>query len=156
MWGAIDMAKVPLTAKEVNSFSSDKLWVSPCLYLIRNKTDTLSWSSLYQVNGQRREMGLVSVTDVSLSEARPLVDVTVKRLVTNGHTTVSPETKRALAALLDFAVNLGTTRSPVKTAITTLCNSLVSSYANRKAKLIFLDPPDPISLSALGVVDDHS
>ena len=73
MWGAIDMAKAPLTAKEVNSFSSDKLWVSPCLYRIRNKTDTLSWSFLYQVNGQRREMGLGSVTDVSLSEARTMV-----------------------------------------------------------------------------------
>ena len=67
------MAKAPLTAKEVNSSSSDKLWVSPCLYRIRNKTDTFSWSFLYQVNGQRREMGLGSVTDVSLSEARAMV-----------------------------------------------------------------------------------
>ena len=73
MWGSIDMAKAPLTAKAVNSSSSDKLWVSPCFYRIRNKTDTLSWSFLYQVNGQRREMGLGSVTDVSLSEARAIV-----------------------------------------------------------------------------------
>lgn len=105
----------------------------------------------------KSQVNAFALADDDLIEPfRPLVDVTVRRLVTNGHTTVSPETKRALAALLDFDVNLGTTRSPVKTAIATLCNSLVTSYANRKAKLIFLNPPDPISLSALGVVDDHS
>lgn len=104
----------------------------------------------------KSQVNAFALADDLIEPFRPLVDVTVRRLVTNGHTTVSPETKRALAALLDFDVNLGTTRSPVKTAIATLCNSLVTSYANRKAKLIFLNPPDPISLSALGVVDDHS
>ena len=104
----------------------------------------------------KSQVNAFALADDLIEPFRPLVDVTVRRLVTNGHTTVSPETKRALAALLDFDVNLGTTRSHVKTAIASLCNSLVTSYANRKAKLVFLNPPDPISLSALGVIHDNS
>lgn len=74
----------------------------------------------------------------------------------NGHTTVTPETKRALAAVLDFDIPLGDTTSPVKTAIATLCHSLVTSYANRKPNLVFPNCPTPATLSALGVVDDNS
>ena len=71
-------------------------------------------------------------------------------------TTVDPVTKRALAAVLDFDIQLGETTSPVKTAIATLCNSLVTSYGNRKPNLIFPCSPSPAILAALGAVDDNT
>ena len=51
---------------------------------------------------------------------------------------------------------IGATKSPIKTAIATICQSLVKSYSNRKPQLIFPDCPAPSELSALGAVDDIS
>ena len=97
-----------------------------------------------------------ALADDLIEPFRPLVDAAVKRLVTNGHSTVDSVTKRALAAVLDYDIQLGDTKSPVKTAIATLCHSLVTSYATRKPSLIFPNRPSPAALSVLGVDDDNS
>lgn len=97
-----------------------------------------------------------ALADDLIEPFRPLVDVAVKKLVINKHTTVEPVTKRALAAVLDFDIPMGDKTSPVKAAIATLCHSVVTSYAARKPNLIFPNLPSPTTLSALGVVDDNS
>lgn len=97
-----------------------------------------------------------ALADDLIEPFRPFVDYTVQSLLDHGHTSVDPTSKRALSAILDYDVNLGDNRSPISTAIKTLCTSLVSSYAERKAALTFPLLPSPADLAALGGEYDNS
>lgn len=72
MVGRISKALTALKIKSIND--EGKYADGNGLYLQVSKWGTKSWLFRYQINKRRREMGLGSVNDVSLSEARKLTE----------------------------------------------------------------------------------
>jgi len=90
-----------------------------------------------------------ALSDDLIEPFRPLVDCVVCGLIESGVEGVTPDAKRALAKILDFDLNLGTSLSPLRTAVEVLCNSLVQSYEKGKENLVFAKMPDPLQLQSL-------
>ena len=84
---------------------------------------------------------------------RPLVDCAVLGLIKRGVDEVCPEAKSVLAGLIAVDLDLGQTRSPLTTALNTLCFSLVQSFEQGKPRLLLPKPPSPLELLALGGVN---
>lgn len=95
-----------------------------------------------------------ALADDLIEPFRPLIDYTVKSLIDHGTTSVDANAKRALAAVLDFDLKLDDTRSPVTTAIQSLCLSLVTSYAGGRAHLNLPAIPPPIDFAQLGGLNE--
>ena len=72
---------------------------------------------------------------------RPMVDCIVVRLVKEGCEEVTPEAKRALAAVLalDMETERGTT--PLETCLERAAQSLARAYQTGKPELVFPGPP---------------
>jgi CRISP-associated protein Cas1 len=95
-----------------------------------------------------------SLVDDLMEPFRPLVDYTVRILLDRKILEVEPDTKRVLAAILDFDLNMNDNRSPVTTAIQHLSQSLAFSFAQGRSNLSFAKIPQPIEFSALGLLYD--
>lgn len=97
------------------------------------------------------------LVDDLMEPFRPLVDLTVMRLVLGGTVEVTPEVKHRLAELTaaDMRTNQGT--SPLATCIERLAASLAASFESGKVVLDLPLSPLPLDLAASGpAVEDDS
>ena len=94
-------------------------------------------------SNQYNDMCLI---DDLLEPFRPLVDLTVARLVTGGAAELTPEVKRQLAGLMsaDMATAAGTT--PLSTCLERLAVSLAQAYESGTASLDLPLAPLPLEL----------
>ena len=67
---------------------------------------------------------------------------------------IEAKSKRALAAVLDFEIDIDNCRSSVTNAIQQLCRSLAHSFNQGRANLNFAKIPQPIEFSGLGLRHD--
>lgn len=91
-----------------------------------------------------------ALADDLVEPFRPLVDSLTLRLIGKGHTTVTPEAKRAFAGLvaLDLPSEAGVT--PVGLMATRMAQTLADSFeTGRAATLVLPRPPAPLELAGL-------
>ena len=91
-----------------------------------------------------------ALADDLIEPFRPLVDAAVTQLISKQLLTVNPQTKRHLAEVITFDVQLGGMTSTVSHAAIKLAQSLARSFEQKKADLLFFDPPTPIEWRTIG------
>jgi len=89
------------------------------------------------------------LADDLIEPFRPLVDYTVRKLMDENIVQIEVKSKRALAAVLEFEIDIDNCRSSVTTAIQQLCRSLALSFNQGRANLTFAKIPQPIEFSGL-------
>lgn len=94
------------------------------------------------------------LADDLIEPFRPLVDYTVRKLMDENIIQIEAKSKRALAAVLDFEIDIDNCRSSVTNAIQQLCRSLAHSFNQGRANLNFAKIPQPIEFSGLGLRHD--
>ena len=77
------------------------------------------------------------LADDLIEPFRPLVDYTVRKLMDENIIQIEAKSKRALAAVLDFEIDIDNCRSSVTNAIQQLCRSLAHSFNQGRANLNF-------------------
>jgi CRISPR-associated protein Cas1 len=87
------------------------------------------------------------LADDLMEPFRPIADLLIRRLTDDGATEVTPETKKAMAALptLDMATAQGTT--PLGTCLQRLATSLARAYETREAELDLPIKPLPLDFA---------
>jgi CRISP-associated protein Cas1 len=101
----------------------------------------------------RNKLNAFALADDLMEPFRPLVDCAVLGLMKRGINEVAPEAKSVLAGLIALDLDLGKSRSPMTTALNSLCFSLAQSFESGKSGLILPKPPSPLELIVLGGAD---
>ena len=98
----------------------------------------------------RNRYNPLCLADDVMEPFRPMVDLTVFRLVADGRESVDPSTKRALALVgaLDMRSRDGTT--PLASAVQRLATSLAQSFETGEPALDLPLPSPPLELAAPG------
>ncbi|MEM6635985.1 MAG: type II CRISPR-associated endonuclease Cas1 [Pseudomonadota bacterium] len=91
-----------------------------------------------------------ALADDLMEPFRPLVDCTVRAIVTARGCEVDTHAKQSLARLIATDLPLGGGLSPVSVSLTKLATSLGQSFEAGKLNLALPDPPDPLVLAGLG------
>ena len=92
-----------------------------------------------------------ALADDLMEPFRPLVDCAARNLARNQGTTVTSETKAALARLIATDLPLGDSVTPVSVALTKLASSLGQSFEDGQLSLNLPEPPDALTLASLGL-----
>lgn len=80
---------------------------------------------------------------------RPLVDITVHKLVESGNLRLETETKRILAKTISRDVNTSAGITPISTCLIRLAQSIARSFLERKIQLNLPNKCTPLELRAL-------
>lgn len=91
-----------------------------------------------------------ALADDLMEPFRPLVDCTVRSIVTHHGVKVDSHAKQALARLIATDLPLGEAITPVSVALIKLATSLGQSFENRKLDLALPRAPDALTLAGLG------
>lgn len=91
-----------------------------------------------------------ALADDLMEPFRPLVDCTVRSIVTNEGPEVTPTAKQTLARLIALDLPLGEVISPVSVALSKLATSLALSFERSTLDLALPQPPDALTLAGLG------
>lgn len=92
-----------------------------------------------------------ALADDLMEPFRPLVDIIVRNLVLTGYREINQETKRCLTSISTFDLEGDEGTSPLNLHINRFVHSLVTSFENGKAKLIFPLLPSQEELRELGM-----
>lgn len=104
----------------------------------------------------RNQTNAFALADDLIEPFRPLVDSSVRGMLNNDISSVTPEAKQILTRILTIDMDLGHTRSPVTSAITQLCQSAVQSFESGRSALMLPQPPSPLELRTMGDLDVQS
>lgn len=88
----------------------------------------------------------LALADDLMEPYRPFVDLAVLRLRAMGEDGVSPDAKRALAAVMTRDVHLAGEYSPISVAVLRLAQSFAKSCETGKLDLALPTPPSPLDL----------
>lgn len=88
------------------------------------------------------------LVDDLMEPFRPLVDLYVKQLHSQGIEEVTPDSKRKLAGILSLDLTSHLGASPLSNCLLRLAQSLVKSFENGKADLVLPLSPLPIEIEA--------
>ena len=91
-----------------------------------------------------------ALADDLMEPFRPLVDCTVRSIVSKRGADVDTAAKHALAALIATDLPLGQGITPVSLALMKLATSLGQSFETGKLTLSLPETPDPLTLAGLG------
>jgi CRISPR-associated protein Cas1 len=91
-----------------------------------------------------------ALADDLMEPFRPLVDLTVRRIVMTDGPDVTPAAKSVLARLIAFDMPFPGETSPLATALTRLASSLGQSFETRRLLLALPGPPPVEALQSLG------
>ncbi len=97
----------------------------------------------------RHPQNAMPLADDLMEPFRPLVDLSVLEILQTGTTAVTPEAKRALAAVLLTEQTTSAGRTPVSTCLMRLAASLADSYLTGEASLEFPILPEPLTASVV-------
>ncbi len=99
------------------------------------------------------KLNAFALADDLMEPFRPLVDCAVLGLIKRGVDEVCPDAKSVLTALIAFDLDMGMTRSPMTSALNSLCFSLAQSFQQGKPNLLLPIPPSRLELISLGGAD---
>lgn len=91
-----------------------------------------------------------ALADDLMEPFRPLVDLTVRRLVSDRGANVDTAAKQALARLIATDLPFGDGITPVSVALTKLATSLGQSFETSSLTLALPAPPERLTLASLG------
>ncbi len=91
-----------------------------------------------------------ALADDLMEPFRPLVDSSVRTIVSARGTDVNSSAKQALARLIAADLPLGDGVTPVSVALMKLATSLGQSFETGKLGLVLPTPPDPLIFAGLG------
>ncbi|KEJ89807.1 type II CRISPR-associated endonuclease Cas1 [Sulfitobacter donghicola] len=91
-----------------------------------------------------------AMADDLMEPFRPLVDLSVRRIVQEHGPDVDSSAKIALARLIATDLPLGDGITPVSVALSKLTTSLGQSFEATKLRLALPNPPDKLTLASLG------
>ncbi len=91
-----------------------------------------------------------ALADDLMEPFRPLVDSSVRTIVSTSGTDVDSSAKQSLARLIATDLPLGDGVTPVSVALMKLATSLGQSFETGKLALALPTPPDPLIFSGLG------
>ncbi len=91
-----------------------------------------------------------ALADDLIEPFRPLVDCTVRSIVTSRGTEIDTKARHMLAELIAIDLPLGNSITPVSVALMKLATSLGQSFETGKLILALPEPPGPLALASLG------
>ena len=91
-----------------------------------------------------------ALADDLMEPFRPLVDMTVRNIISRQGSVLNTEAKQALAQLIATDLPLGESITPVSVALMKLSTSLGQSFEAGKLKLALPQPPESLVLAGLG------